>query len=480
MVFSSISFLFLFLPFVFAIYLITPLRFRFIFLLFANLLFYFWGEGKFLEVMLYSIVLNFFAGILIDRFENPWKKKFLIASIFINLVFLFYYKYFNFLTQILIDSGVKSIQNPKVHLPIGISFFTFQGLSYLIDVYRKDVVGSRNFIHFAMYISLFSQLIAGPIVRYKDILNDIITNVLTEEKIVYGIQRFIVGLAKKVIIANSVAFISDSIFEFNPLDLSTGEAWLGLLCYSLQIYFDFSGYSDMAIGLGSIFGFRFLENFNYPYFANSVQDFWRRWHISLSTWFRDYLYIPLGGSKGSNSHTFFNLLIVFILCGLWHGANWTFLAWGLWHGTFLILERMKAFRFLLSMNLVLKHLYTLLVISLGWVLFRADNLTYAIQFMQRLFVFEGSEMNMDHYMILKLIHVELFIIISIAVLACTPIFKNIYIRLNTFELILNLKKKLFFAILFALFENLYYIFLFLVSISYLASGTYNPFIYFRF
>ena len=279
MVFSSISFLFAFLPFVFLIYLIVPKRFRFIFLLLANLLFYFWGEGKFLEVMLYSIFLNYIAGILIEKYYSNHAKKILIASIVINLLLLFYYKYFNFLSKTLLDLGINGIRNPNVHLPIGISFFTFQGVSYLIDVYRRDVKGTKNFVHFAMYISLFSQLIAGPIVRYKDVLSDIVNNILTQEKIVYGIQRFIIGLAKKVIIANSVALFADTVFDLNPAKLSTTEAWLGIICYSLQIYFDFSGYSDMAIGLGYMFGFKFLENFNYPYISNSVQDFWRRGHI---------------------------------------------------------------------------------------------------------------------------------------------------------------------------------------------------------
>lgn len=480
MVFSSISFLFVFLPFVFLIYIITPTRFRFIFLLLANLLFYFWGEGKFLEVMIYSIILNYISGMLIEKYDNHLKKKILFASILLNLLILFYYKYFNFFSQVLIDAGVNGIRNPDIHLPIGISFFTFQGVSYVIDVYRKDVQGTKNFVHFAMYISLFSQLIAGPIVRYKDVLNDILNNILTHEKIVYGIQRFIIGLAKKVIIANTVGLVADRIFEFNPANLSTTEAWIGLICYSLQIYFDFSGYSDMAIGLGSMFGFKFLENFNYPYIANSIQDYWRRWHISLSTWFRDYLYIPLGGSKVSNLNTYTNLILVFVLCGFWHGANWTFLIWGLWHGSFLITERFNIFKRIISINIFTKHIYTLLVINIGWVFFRAESLPKALGFIKTLFTYKGYDLDIDQYLLLKLMNTELYFIICLGIIAATPFYKSLFQYIQNSKNVQKLMGNMQVVFILRVFEHTYFILLFLICVSYLASGTYNPFIYFRF
>ena len=345
-------------------------------------------------------------------------------------------------------------------------------------MYRRDVKGTKNFVHFAMYISLFSQLIAGPIVRYKDVLSDIVNNILTQEKIVYGIQRFIIGLAKKVIIANSVALFADTVFDLNPAKLSTTEAWLGIICYSLQIYFDFSGYSDMAIGLGYMFGFKFLENFNYPYISNSVQDFWRRWHISLSTWFRDYLYIPLGGSKKTNLHTYMNLIIVFVLCGLWHGANWTFLVWGVWHGFFLILERFSFVKKIILSNVFIQHFYTLLVVLIGWVFFRAENFSSALIYIKTLFLFKGYELDIDHYNIIKLMNRELFFTIALGIIASTPFAKNSIHLIGNTEFAKLYKEKLGFIS--TILKYFIYLSLFLISVSYLAVGTYNPFIYFRF
>lgn len=484
MVFSSISFLFIFLPFVFIFYLLIPFKFRFVFLLFANLFFYFWGEGKYIEIMIYSIFLNYISGILLEKLnqsgENDRKIIFLTIPICLNLLLLIYFKYLNFITQSLIDVGFTSLQNPNIHLPIGISFFTFQGISYLIDIYRKNVQGTKNFIHFAMYISLFSQLIAGPIVRYKDIENDILQNHITHQKIVYGLKRFIIGLAKKVIISNTLAALSDQIFGINPNEISTWHAWLGAICYSLQIYFDFSGYSDMAIGLGYMFGFRFLENFNYPYLSKSMQEFWRRWHISLSTWFRDYLFIPLGGSNVGKNRLYLNLMIVFLLCGIWHGANWTFIVLGIWHGFFLVLERLQIFQFLKTMNSFLKHLYTLLIVMIGWILFRADNLDTAIIYIRTLFIYKENVFNLDQYTVLKMLNPHLIFIIALGLIAATPIGKYSYEYLKESKIGNAVRENNIMLNFVSTINLIYFIALFIFCISYLASGTYNPFIYFRF
>lgn len=285
----------------------------------------------------------------------------------------------------------KQITLSEIHLPIGISFFTFQALSYVINVYRKETKSQTNIINYAMYIALFPQLIAGPIVRYIDIENQINKRLHSIDHFTQGISIFIIGLAKKVLIANNVALIADHIFSMPSTEIGFSYAWIGIIAYSLQIYFDFSGYSDMAVGLGKMFGFDFVKNFNYPYIATSIQDFWRRWHISLSTWFRDYLYIPLGGNKKGNNRTYFNLIVVFALCGIWHGASWVFLLWGLWHGVFLIVERVNVVKtFLKSSPFIIKYLYTFIIVTVGWVFFRAENINFAIQYLYSMIGLNGN------------------------------------------------------------------------------------------
>ena len=330
MVFSSATFLFAFLPVVLIGVLITPRAARNLFLLFMSLFFYAWGELYFVALMLVSIMMNYLVGGAIGRSGKGTEtaRLWLTVGIVINLALLGYFKYANFLVEnwnlLTVQLGLEPFDHRDVHLPLGISFFTFQAMSYLIDVYRGDAEHDRNPINIALYIALFPQLIAGPIIRYHDVYQQIRTRSLSVDLAYSGLTRFICGLAKKLLIANPLGEVADQIFAINGNDLSTPVAWLGILCYSLQIYFDFSGYSDMAIGLGRMLGFRFLENFNYPYIASSVQAFWRRWHISLSNWFRDYLYIPLGGNRAGLFRTYCNLVIVFFLCGLWHGASWNF------------------------------------------------------------------------------------------------------------------------------------------------------------
>ncbi len=346
-------------------------------LLAASLLFYFWGEQKRIYILFAAIGLNYVAGLLLEaRFvtESPrkrgWRLLILWLAVAANLGMLIYFKYMNFLVGALGNLGVE-VPLESVVLPLGISFFIFQAMSYTIDVYQGTVPPAREPIAFACYITMFPQLVAGPIVRYCDVASQLRRRVLSPEKAASGVRRFIIGLAKKVLIANQVALLADKAFALGADEVTFGAAWIGTIAYTLQIYFDFSGYSDMAIGLGRMFGFDFLENFNYPYLSRSVQEFWRRWHISLSTWFRDYLYIPLGGNRSTKVRTYFNLWVVFALCGFWHGASVNFLAWGMYHGFFLVVERMFRGRGVGSR--VLGHLYTLLVVMFGWVLFRAET-----------------------------------------------------------------------------------------------------------
>ena len=328
MSFSSPIFLFLFLPSVLVLHFLIPKDWRNGFLLCISLLFYTWGAKSIILIMLFLIGFNYLFGIILERYSSDEQGKrriVLFLAVLINVGLLCYFKYTNFLVNTIIF-GEQRI-NP-IHLPIGISFFTFQALSYVIDVYRRDMPAQKNPTRLALYISFFPELLAGPILRYRAMAGQIARRSIDLSGFAAGVRRFIVGLGKKVLIANTLATVADRIFSLAPAQFTPGLAWLGILCYTLQIYFDFSGYSDMAIGLGRMFGFEFMENFNYPYMSRSIKDFWRRWHISLSTWFRDYLYIPLGGNRGTPFRTHINLIIVFLLCGLWHGANWTFLVWG--------------------------------------------------------------------------------------------------------------------------------------------------------
>ena len=381
MAFSTPTFLFLFLPVVLALHALAGRRARNVVLLAASLLFYAWGEREVVLVMVASIAANWVLARALARSQDQGRRKLLLAlAVAVDLGLLVAFKYADFLVAnlnvALAAMGLDELTPPGIQLPIGISFYTFQAMSYVIDVYRGNARDQRNPLHFATYIALFPQLVAGPIVRYRDIAQQLLTRVISLPLFASGVARFIVGLAKKSLVADPLSLTADGLFATAPHDLTAGMAWLGLLAYTLQIYFDFSGYSDMAIGLGRMLGFRFLENFEHPYVARSITEFWRRWHISLSTWFRDYLYIPLGGNR--TGRTGRNLLLVFLLCGLWHGASWLFVAWGLWHGLFLVVERAGAGRWLRRMPAALRHLYTLAIVMGGWVLFRAPDPTAAL------------------------------------------------------------------------------------------------------
>lgn len=461
MIFSSTIFLFIFLPIVLLANFIIPQKYvqaKNVILLIASLLFYAWGEPKNVLIMLLSIVVNYALGILLGKFKaEPGKKKVvLIASLVFNLGLLFFFKYFNFAT-----GGIF----PEIALPIGISFFTFQIMSYVIDVYRGNVEPQRNLLKLTLYISLFPQLIAGPIVRYIDVEKQLSDRVCTLEKTAKGMVRFSMGLAKKVIISNTVAQIADVVFNMDGT-VPAVTAWMGVICYALQIYFDFSGYSDMAIGIGHMLGFDFLENFNYPYISTSVQEFWRRWHISLSSWFRDYLYIPLGGNRKGNARTYLNLLIVFAATGFWHGASWNFLVWGLFYGVFLIVERLGLNRILAKLPKFIGWIYTMLVVLVGWVFFRADTMSAAIKYIGEMFSFNGGLTHATS----QFTNLSFFVML-LALLISAPVYPFIKGKIEKTEP----GKKLFMVV-----EILLVAGLLITSVIFLTGSDYNPFIYFRF
>ena len=461
MVFSTPIFLFLFLPAVLVLNYIIPKKYiaaKNVVLLIASLFFYAWGEPKNVLLMLLSIAVNYVCGLLLGRFDSDEKKRKVVlwASVVFNLGLLFFFKYFSFVTGGLF---------PVIKLPIGISFFTFQIMSYTIDVYRRSVEPQKNLVKLALHISLFPQLIAGPIVRYIDVEKQLTYRECTAEKTARGMIRFSMGLAKKVIVSNTVAAICDGIFgSTNTVPAFT--AWVGVICYALQIYFDFSGYSDMAIGMGHMLGFDFLENFNYPYVSCSVQEFWRRWHISLSSWFRDYLYIPLGGNRRGKVRTYINLIIVFACTGLWHGASFSFIVWGLWHGLFLVIERLGFKKALDKLPKFIGWIYTMLVVLVGWVFFRADTLSAAMKYLGEMFSFSGGVANgMAQFDNLS------FIITVIAIILCTPVYQFLKGKLEKTEG----GKKAAFVIGAVLATGL-----FILSVIFLTGSGYNPFIYFRF
>lgn len=488
MLFSSILFLFFFLPLVIAGYFIIGKEYRNYFLLLASLIFYAWDETTFVLIMLVSVLFNYLFALAIEKIRDTsikrGKEVIIALAIIFNIGLLGFYKYANFITDnlnIFLQSiNMHPIALKTIHLPIGISFFTFQAMSYVIDVYRKEVTAQKNPLNVALYISLFPQLVAGPIVRYHDVTKQIIHRHVDSEKFASGIKRFIEGLGKKVLIANTVGLAADKIFAIPSEHLTISLSWLGIICYTLQIYFDFSGYSDMAIGLGRMFGFEFLENFNYPYISRSVREFWKRWHISLTSWFRDYLYIPLGGNRHGSLRTYTNLIIVFFITGLWHGASWTFIIWGLWHGFFLMIERTKIGKILESLWIPLQYLYTMGIVMIGWVLFRADSLSYTISFIKAMFGLGtgyGIEYNTSLYW-----NYGLLVAIIFGIIFSTDIIYKIGQIFNIYTSNINNKiiKSPINVYLSSYLSIIIHIFILIISSFSLASGTHNPFIYFRF
>ena len=478
MLFTTPIFLFMFLPLTLLLYFIAKDKYKNAILFLASLIFYSWGGAKYLILILILILINYFSGILIDKNENKKRKKIIfITTILINLGTLGYFKYFDFfianiikILEIMNIGIANNIHLLNITLPIGISFFTFQILSYIIDVYKGKIKVQKNIINFGLYVMLFPQLIAGPIVRYIDVDKQINERTVTIDKFYAGAKRFMIGFSKKILLSNMAGAIADAVFASAEYNTNMLVAWVGVICYALQIYHDFSGYSDMAIGLGKIFGFDFLENFDYPYISKSIKEFWRRWHISLSTWFRDYVYIPLGGNRNGKFKTYRNLMIVFLITGFWHGASWNFVIWGLFYGIFLILERGKFGEILQKLPTFIQRIYTLVIVLIAWVFFRADGLTNAIAYLQGMFSFNFQD---TYLLLLKLFDREKIVFIILAMIFATPVLKKLLNKLKE-------NSKATISITIETMEYTALIIVFIISISYMTGSTYNPFIYFRF
>ncbi|MBO3443590.1 MBOAT family protein [Clostridium sp. CCUG 7971] len=471
MVFSSLVFLFLFLPIVFIFYYLVNDRLKNFVLLLASLFFYAWGEPTYIFLMLGSIGVNYIFGLKVSSSDKKKNKLWLTLSIIFNISILVIFKYSNFFVDNLNTLLNVKISIPVINLPLGISFFTFQIISYIIDVYRKDGKVQRNIFDLALYISLFPQLVAGPIVRYQTVADQISSRKHSINKFASGVDRFIIGLGKKVIFSNQLGLISDGIFAVQSSNLSTLEAWLGIICYTLQIYFDFSGYSDMAIGLGKMFGFEFLENFNYPYISQSVSEFWRRWHISLGSWFRDYVYIPLGGNRVCPIKQYRNLFIVWSLTGIWHGANWTFMAWGLYYGVLIGIEKAFLDKLLKKLPQVFRHIYLLLIVMIGWVFFRAENMVQASEFIQILFGIGSNPVYNNSFV--RYISDSGYIVF-LSIIFATPVIPKLKSILRSKN-----KKLVGSNLIYGLYSTCLMSLMFVVVVI-LINSTYNPFLYFRF
>lgn len=469
MLFSSLTFICIFLPLVCAVYFLVRPSLRNYVLLVASILFYAWGEPTYVAIMLLTILVNYIGALLTSRTRSAVGRRALLAlTVILDLGTLFYFKYFNFFIENINAWFRSDVDFIHVIMPIGISFYTFQAISYAVDVYRRDTPVQKDVFKLALFICLFPQLIAGPIVKYNDIAAQIDERESSTEKIVGGVRRFIMGLAKKVLIANMMGSVADKVFSQSTDILPAWVLWMGAITYSFQLFFDFSGYSDMAIGLGKIFGFDIKENFNYPYISKSITEFWRRWHISLSSWFREYLYIPLGGNRKGKMRTYLNLFVVFLCTGFWHGAAWNFIFWGIWHGVFIVIERLTGLNKHETKTWWangLKHFYTILVFVVGWVMFRAEDMAYAWSFIKGMFGLAGQ--HETYYEFGYYADVPEILTFVAALLCIVPLFKN-FLQMEG-------KKPIY-----RIAVNAWLLILLLLSIMSIASSTYNPFIYFRF
>ena len=466
MLFSSIPFLYYFLPVVLILYFIAPKKLKNSVLLLTSLVFYGWGEPKYVVLMIASVLIGYVSGLLIEAFsQKKISKLFLWLSVGINIGFLAYFKYADFFIENFNAATGLSIPLLRIALPIGISFYTFQILSYTVDVYRKDVPAQKNLINLAAYVTMFPQLIAGPIVRYSHIAKELENRNINVENFAKGMRRFILGLGKKILIANTLGELCD-IFKQSD-DKSVLFYWLYAVAFMLHVYFDFSGYSDMAIGLGRIFGFNFWENFNYPFISKSATEFWRRWHMSLGTWFRDYVYIPMGGNRVSKPKWFFNIFVVWFLTGFWHGADWTFIVWGLYFAIFLILEKLLYLKYL-EKSKILSRVYLLVVVGISFVIFNATDIKEAISYIGGMFGAGGVPLvSTEFFYYLKSFGITL----GIGLIGCTPIVKK------TVE---KIKENAIGGKIIAVIEPISLIALLIVMTAYLVDGSFNPFLYFRF
>ncbi len=475
MVFSSLLFLFYFLPAVLLLYFLIPKKLRNALLLIASLFFYAWGEPVYVVIMLAVIAVDYLHGLIIQRKKDTGDlrgaKIALIAAVVLNLAALGFFKYSNFLIGNL--NAVPGVDIPllELTLPIGISFYTFQSLSYVIDVYRGDVKAQRNIVSFGTYVALFPQLIAGPIVQYKTIDQQLTDRTENFDQFGDGVRRFVTGLGKKVLLANTIGLIWTQISAMDPASVPVLTAWIGILAFTFQIYFDFSGYSDMAIGLGKMFGFTFLENFNYPYMSKSITEFWRRWHISLSTWFRDYVYIPLGGNRKGLPIQIRNILVVWILTGIWHGASWNFVAWGLFFGILLMAEKLFLLKWLKKAPAVVSHLYTMLMVILSWALFAFDSLSAGFSYIGAMFGAHGAGLYDSRSLYLLLTN---GLLLLIGAVGCTNLPKRAAARLENGRLALSRPAVSTVA------AGVVLLAISALSVAYLVDASYNPFLYFRF
>lgn len=484
MLFSSMTFIYIFLPVVFIFYLLSRKEMRNFVLLIASLIFYAWGEPNYLAIMILTIIANYIGAILIDRYEKH-RKLLLFITIAVDLGFLIYFKYFNFILDNINHVFGAHIDFISVIMPIGISFYTFQAMSYVFDVYRKEVKPQKNFYKLALYITMFPQLIAGPILKYSDIAPQLETREHSFSNVSMGVKRFFIGLAKKMLIANTLGEVADKVFAQAPDTFSHLTAWLGVGSYMLQIYYDFSGYSDMAIGLGLIFGFKFMENFNHPYYVKSMTEAWHKWHISLSNWFRTYVFgirwyniVPkfireaqiwnkLPKGKYRFKKTYINVMVVFFLIGLWHGASWTFVMWGIWNGFFIVFENLTGWNKESKNPFVnfIKHIYAPMVGLFGFVFFRSENLHYAVQYFKNMFgVLPVHDVKYTISYYFDNLQIITFVI---GFVCCAPIFSKM----------LNISKE---RVVLRSLVNIWLLILFVLSTAAIASSTYNPFIYFRF
>ena len=458
MIFSSILFIFRFLPIALILYYITPQKYKNLILTLLSSVFYSWGEGKYFLIMIASIIIDYTAGRLIYRYKNEIKKKTIVLciSLVFNLGLLFFFKYFNFFIDNINNIFNLAIKGVKITLPLGISFYTFQTMSYSIDVYRGKIVPEKNIINFAAFVTLFPQLIAGPIVKYTDINKEISRRVITKDNVEVGIEKFILGLGRKVLIANNIGMLWTEVEGIGFENISTPLAWLGIISFGLQIYFDFSGYSLMAIGLGKMLGFNFPENFNYPYISRSISEFWRRWHITLGSWFKEYVYIPLGGNRKGKVRVTFNLFIVWALTGLWHGASYNFLLWGLFFFLLISIEKLGLINFL-NKHRVFSHIYTIVLLLIGWTLFAITDFNGICEYLSKLFLYSNGE---EWIYYLRNYGVSLII----AIIFSLPLVSMFYKKIDNFKWI----------------KTIILMGIFIISVAYLVDATYNPFLYFRF
>ena len=465
MVFSSLTFLYAYLPIVLAVYFCVPSRFRNLVLFAVSLFFYGWGEPIYVFLMLFSILFNFLFGRKIAQYrdcDRERAKQYLILDIVLNLAILGFFKYYDFLAVNLHAIGLTFFEPLHIELPIGISFYTFQTMSYPIDLYRHDTDPQKKFINFGAYVTMFPQLIAGPIVRYRDIAAMLNSRKENIKQFSSGVERFTVGLCKKVLLANSAGTVWKFVSALSPAQSSVVTAWLGIAFFAFQIYFDFSGYSDMAIGLGRMFGFEFLENFNYPYISKSITEFWRRWHMSLSYWFRDYVYIPLGGNRHGMKRQILNIMIVWLLTGFWHGASWNFVLWGVFYGVVLIFEKVFLLKHLQKAPAWICHIYTMFIVLLAWVLFAFTDLSQAVQYLSMLFGSTGSFFSSTAFYVLR----DHGVLLLLCIIGSAPIAKT---KLNIFR---STKQNALKPLLVAG--------ALLLCTAFIVDATYNPFLYFRF